>query len=144
MRLFSPRLLTLKSRADEPRRSVWSTSKSMRSPRSSTRSMFSVMISRTPSISRCAVLNASRWPLSVPPCSSINRLIIPLNPAHPKLGSAAKSVLLGSNSSKKRFSSVVRNPKGMRWPRFLSATTKKVRPPAEACEAGNSEGESVW
>lgn len=64
--------------------------------------------------------------------------------AHPYDGSAAKSVASALKASKKRFSSVARKPKGMRWPRDFSATTRKVRPPAECWDAGSEDGERVW
>ena len=81
--LRNPRLLTRKSRAVSPSLPVLSTNKSSLSPRSNTRSIFSVIISLTPSISRCAVLSASPFPLSVPPNSTINLFISPLKLAHP-------------------------------------------------------------
>lgn len=59
IRLRNPRLRILKSCALPPSRSVLSTSKSMRSPRSRTRSVFSVMMSRTLSISRLAEASES-------------------------------------------------------------------------------------
>lgn len=64
---LKPRLLTLKSLALPPSRSVLSTSKSIRSPRSNTLSMFSVIISLTPSISLCTLRMASSCPASVVP-----------------------------------------------------------------------------
>lgn len=54
-----PRLRTLKSLALPPSLSVLSTNKSILSPLSSTRSMFSVMMPLTLSISLCTFANAS-------------------------------------------------------------------------------------
>jgi len=144
--LLSVRLLTLKSLAFSPNRLVLSTNVFICSPRSNTRSIFSVIISLTPSISLCAVRIASFFPASVPPCSTIMRFNVPLKLAHPYGGKFAKSVSLTSNSAKNFFSRFVRKPNGMRWPRLLSAMTRNAMPPALAWLAGYSDGDfiSVW
>lgn len=72
--LLRPRLRTLNSRALPPRRSVLSTSKSMRSPLSSKPSMLRVIIPRTSSISRCTLEMASSRPPLVVPNSTIKFL----------------------------------------------------------------------
>ena len=59
MRRLRSRLRTRKSRADPPSRSVWLTSRSIRSPRSMTRSMLSVMTMRASASSARAVVSAS-------------------------------------------------------------------------------------
>ena len=69
--LFKPLLRTRNSRALPPSRSVLSTRRSMRSPRSSNPSMLRVMIPRTSSISRCALVMASSRPWPVVPYSTI-------------------------------------------------------------------------
>ena len=65
--LRKPVDLTLKSLALPPNRSVLSTKRSIRSPRSNTRSIFSVMIPLTLSISLWTFAKASFWPAFVVP-----------------------------------------------------------------------------
>jgi len=118
--LRSPRLLTRKSRALPPSRSVLSTSKSIRSPLSRTLSMFSVMISRTPSISRCTFRIASFFPASVVPRLIINFFNVELNAAHPYAGCDPKSVELGAYCEKNWFLISTRKPTVSVYRRLLS------------------------
>lgn len=91
--LRSPRLLIRKSCAFPPNRSVLSTSRSMRSPRSRTRSIFSVMISRTLSISFRAEASASAGGAVLYVFSSVRSSL--LNAAQPYAGREVKSVIDG-------------------------------------------------
>lgn len=101
--LFSPRLLTLKSCAPTPNLSVLSTSRSILSPLSSTRSIFSVMIPFTLSISCCTFVIASCFPPSVVPYPTISFFSCTLKSAVPYGGIAAKSVLSGSYRERNCF-----------------------------------------
>lgn len=81
--LFNPRLRTRKSLALPPNRSVLSTNKSILSPLSNTRSIFSVIIPLTFSISLCTFRNASCCPLFVVPYSTMSFFNSLLNAAAP-------------------------------------------------------------
>lgn len=91
IRLRSPRLRIRKSCALPPNRSVLSTSRSIRSPRSSTRSIFSVIIPRTSSISRFANASESDGDAELNVCTSERSSA--LNDAQPYAGSDPNSVL---------------------------------------------------
>ena len=103
-----PLLRTRKSCAPTPKRSVLSTSESMRSPRCSTRSMFSVMIPRTSSISCLARPNASSPPSAAAPYRAISSRSRPLNAAQPYAGSSLKSVSFGGYCARKASLAAVR------------------------------------
>jgi hypothetical protein len=105
-----PRLRTRKSRALPPSRSVLSTSRSIRSPRSRTLSMFSVMMSLTLSISRRAFERESLGGATLY-CWSMDLSWV-LNSAVPYAGSDWKLVSSGGNCPRNFFFISSRNAKG--------------------------------
>lgn len=130
-----PRLRTRKSRALPPSRSVLSTRRSIRSPLSSTLSMFSVMMSLTLSISFRALFNASLGG-AVLYCWSM-AFKVPLNAAVPYAGSDWKSVASAVYCARNFFFSSSRNANGMRRPISVCATTRYVRAAwLESCSSG--------
>lgn len=119
-----PLLRTRKSLALPPRRSVLSTRRSMRSPRSRTLSMFSVMMSLTLSISRRALESESLGGETLY-CCSIDFSCV-LNAAVPYAGSDWKSVSSGLNCPRNFFFISRRKANGILRPNSACATTRYV------------------